>query len=93
MFCGDQSNEALGGRLKALNFKQASEHYFVAETSIGNYEIDKRDDYEDDGLVWYLWTPFKDWGDRFQSYEIATANAWDMHKQAALQLFDMLDGK
>lgn len=89
MYCGDQNNGTLSGRLKALYFKQVSEEYFVAETSIGRYEIDKRDDYEDDGLVWLLWTPFNDHGDRFRTYEEAAEMAWASHNQAVIQLFDV----
>lgn len=89
MYCGDQHSETLGASLKPLSFKQESEDHFVAETSIGKYEIYKEDDYEDDGLVWYLWTPFKDWGDRFLAYEIASENAWEIHKKAVLPLFNI----
>lgn len=89
MSCDDQSNGTLSGRLKSLDFKQVSEDYFVADTTIGRYEIDKCDDYEDDGLVWLLWTPFKDHGDLFRTYEEAAEIAWETHRQAAFQLFDV----
>lgn len=89
MYCGDQHSETLGASLKPLDFKQVSEDYFVAETSIGQYEIDKREDDEDDGLVWFLWTPFKDYGDRFRTFEEAAEIAWGAHRQAVLPLFNI----